>query len=94
MKKIEEGYDVSSVNYLKSPDHFSGNNWWFNRKYINRLPKISAMNHAYRWGAEQWICKTKSEVNYFVRECTNFGETPILINYKNENNDMPYNGNG
>jgi hypothetical protein len=51
------GYDVSSVNYLQSPNHFSGNFWWFNRKYIDRLPKVDNMDWTYRWGAEQWICK-------------------------------------
>ena len=49
-------YDVSGMNFLKSPDHFSGNFFWFDRKYINKLPKVSKLDHTNRWQAEQWIC--------------------------------------
>lgn len=55
-ERVENGYDVSSVNYLESPNHFSGNFWWFNRNYISRLPQISTLNHDYRFHAEQYIC--------------------------------------
>jgi hypothetical protein len=53
------GYDVSSVNHCKPPlhpEHFSGNFWWFDRKYINRLPKVESLKKTNRWQAEQWIC--------------------------------------
>jgi len=49
-------YDASGVNYLKSPDHYSGNYWWFDRSYINRLPKIDTLDYKNRYHAEQWIC--------------------------------------
>jgi hypothetical protein len=57
---IEIGFDVSSVNYCTPPlhpEHFSGNFWWFNRKYINKLPAIDSLNWTNRYNAEQWICK-------------------------------------
>ena len=55
-ERVESGYDASSVNFLKSPDHFSGNFWWFNSAYINRLPKINSIDRDNRYQAEQWIC--------------------------------------
>jgi hypothetical protein len=57
---IEIGFDVSSVNHCMPPlhpEHFSGNFWWFNRKYINKLPAIDSLNWTNRFNAEQWICK-------------------------------------
>jgi hypothetical protein len=56
------GFDVSSVNHCTPPlhpEHFSGNFWWFNRKYINKLPAIDSLNKVNRYAAEQWICKAK-----------------------------------
>ena len=55
-ERVENGYDASSVNFLKSPDHFSGNFWWFNRRYIDRLPKIDTLDKNNRFHAEQYIC--------------------------------------
>lgn len=57
--KITLGFDVSGVNYLRHPDHFSGNYWWFNRNYINRLPRVDKMDINNRYHAEQWICVAK-----------------------------------
>lgn len=57
---VEGEYDVSGVNYLEPPlhpRHFSGNFWWFNRAYINKLPNIDSLNKSHRWDAEQWICR-------------------------------------
>lgn len=54
-EKICAGYDVSSINYLTRPDHFSGNYWWFKRKYIDKLPPIDALDLDNRWHSEQWI---------------------------------------
>lgn len=56
---ILRGFDVSSVNHCqppKHPEHFSGNFWWFNRKYINRLPAVDSLRWTHRYDAEQWIC--------------------------------------
>jgi hypothetical protein len=56
------GFDVSSVNHCcppLHPEHFSGNFWWFNRDYINKLPPLNSLNHTNRWQAEQWICRGK-----------------------------------
>lgn len=57
---IVNGYDVSSVNHCRPPqhpEHFSGNFWWFNRLYINKLPHVDSLRHTYRFDAEQWICR-------------------------------------
>lgn len=58
-KNIHEGYDISGVNFCASPDHYSGNFWWFNREYIDKLPKIADLDHKNRFHAEQWnfMCK-------------------------------------
>jgi hypothetical protein len=63
-QNLLKGFDVSSVNHMKSPDHFSGNFWWFNRKFINKLPKISTLNHRSRYLAEQWICMGRGNLAY------------------------------
>jgi hypothetical protein len=62
--RIQNSFDVSSVNEMKSPDHFSGNFWWFNRRYINRIPSISSLDHKNRFMAEQWICMCPDRVTY------------------------------
>ena len=57
---ISIGFDVSSVNHCMPPlhpEHFSGNFWWFNRQYINKLPTLNSLSQGNRWQAEQWICK-------------------------------------
>lgn len=39
--KLEEGYELSSVNWMTYPwVHFSGNFWWANTNYIRRLQKL------------------------------------------------------
>lgn len=81
-KNICKGYDVSSVNFTMSPDHFSGNFWWFNRRYIDRLPKIENMDWSYRWGAEQWICKSKGR--YFKGEKKEPGSDIFLMQYRHD----------
>ena len=66
---VETSFDVSSVNEMKEPDHFSGNFWWFNRNYIYRLPKIDTLDHKDRFQAEQWICMSKDRVVYAKEFC-------------------------
>lgn len=79
-RNIESGnYDVSSVNFVMHPHHFSGNFFWFNRRYIDRLPKIDKMDWSYRWGAEQWICK--SEGRWFKGEKKEPDRDTYLIQY-------------
>lgn len=76
-------YDVSSVNHCKPPlhpEHFSGNFYWFNRRYIDRLPKINSLDHKNRWHAEQWICMAKG--NFYYPEFTEPGETTFTIKYQ------------
>jgi len=80
-ERVVNGYDVSSVNEMKSPDHFSGNFWWFNRKYINRLPKIDSLDKTHRWHAEQWICMCKDRKTY-AKEFIEPGRDVFLIQYK------------
>ncbi len=78
--RVENGYDVSSVNFLKSPDHFSGNFWWFHRSYIDRLPPISTLNHSYRWHAEQWIAMGKP--NFYTPPFIEPGDAVFPLKYK------------
>lgn len=56
-QNIRDGYDVSSVVLKSNPDHFSGNFWWFNRAYIDKLPPIDKMLWNNRYSAEQWIVR-------------------------------------
>ena len=80
-KRILQGYEVSSVNEMKSPDHFSGNFWWFNRKYINKLPPVRSLNHNNRFTAEQWICMCKNRKTY-AKEFIEPGRDVFKIKYK------------
>lgn len=77
---IMSGYDVSSVNFLKSPDHFSGNFFWFNREYINLLPLVDRMDWSYRWGPEQWICRGKG--HYFKGKTKEASRDVFYIKYE------------
>lgn len=79
--RVCNGYDISSVNEMKSPDHFSGNFWWFNRKYINRLPKVKSLDHNNRWHPEQWICMCADRKTY-AKEFVEPGKDVFLIQYK------------
>ena len=79
--RVENGFDLSSVNEMKSPDHFSGNFWWFNRAYINRLPKIDTLDKSNRWHGEQWICMCKNRKVY-AKEFVEPGRDTFLIQYK------------
>lgn len=81
-ENICNGYDVSSMNHMSGPDHFSGNFWWFNREYIKRLPRIDSLNHEYRWDAEQWICKSPGK--YYFPEFIEPADNTFLMNYKNK----------
>jgi len=60
-QNILDGYDASSVNFMQSPDHFSGNFWWASRHYISRCQPIETLNLTYRFHAEQWICTGKGK---------------------------------
>lgn len=79
-ENVCNGYGVSSVNYLESPDHFSGNFWWFNRKYIDRLPKIDTLDKTNRFYAEQWVCMCKNRHN-FAKEFKEPGDAVFKIKY-------------
>lgn len=79
-ERVENGYDVSSVNYMKSPDHFSGNFWWFNRRYIDRCPKIDTLDKNNRWHAEQWICM--GNPNFYSPPHVEPGNVIFPIKYK------------
>jgi hypothetical protein len=81
--RVETYYDVSSVNEMKSPDHFSGNFWWFNREYINRLPKIDTLDLKNRFAAEQWICMCKNRKTY-AKEFVEPGRDTFLMQYKHD----------
>lgn len=77
---IYRGYDVSSINFLKDPDHFSGNFWWFNRRYVDRLPKVNSMDLNNRYNAEQWICRGNGR--YYVMAFLNAAKKDVFIMQK------------
>jgi hypothetical protein len=80
---VENGYDVSSVNYChppKHPYHFSGNFWWFRRSYINRLPPIDRLDQSNRYNAEMWICLGRGR--YFAGEFVEPGTDVFTMKYK------------
>lgn len=79
--RVETYYDVSSINEMKSPDHFSGNFWWFRREYINRLPKIDTLDKTNRWHPEQYICMCKDRKTY-SKEFIEPGRDTFLMQYK------------
>lgn len=81
LNNVAHDYDVSGVNYLKSPDHYSGNFWWFDRSYVDRLPKINTLDHNNRYHAEQWICMYPKK-RVFEGEFKEPGESVFLIKYK------------
>jgi hypothetical protein len=74
-------YDVSSVNEMKSPDHFSGNFWWFNREYIYRLPKIDTLDKKNRFLAEQYICMCQDRHAY-SKEFMEPGRDVFIMKYE------------
>ena len=80
-ERVCNGYDVSSVNEMKSPDHFSGNFWWLRRDYIHRLPKIDTIDKNNRFAAEQWICMCKDRHTY-AKEFVEPGRDVFLMKYK------------
>ena len=75
-----QGWDVSSVNRMYSPDHFSGNFWWFNREFIYQLPKIDTLNLNDRFQAEQYICKVQGR--FFAEEFVEPGQDVFIMKYK------------
>jgi hypothetical protein len=80
-ERVSNGYDASSVNFLPSPDHFSGNFWWFDRRYINQLPKLDTLQLRNRYHCEQWICMCKDRKVY-AKEFIEAGRDSFLIRYK------------
>jgi len=78
--RVESEYEVSSMGYLKSPNHFSGNFWWFRREYINRCPPISTLDHKNRFHAEQYICMGKP--NFYSIPHIEPGDAIFPIKYK------------
>ena len=74
-------YDLSSVNYLTSPDHFSGNFYWFNSNYIFKLPKIDDLDKNNRYHAEQWCCMCPDK-RVFSKEFKEPGRDVFKIKYK------------
>lgn len=82
LRALEEGNDVVGVDWVTEPNkHFSGNFWWANSQYINRLPKIDPPNFqiegapSQRHLAEFWIgygfpkvkCLHSSKINVYER---------------------------
>jgi hypothetical protein len=80
-KNVCDEYDASSVNFLRSPDHFSGNFYWFNRDYIFKLPKIDSLDKNNRYQAEQWVCMCDDK-HIFSKEFKEPGRDVFTIKYK------------
>lgn len=74
------GWNASSVNFMRLPDHFSGNFWWFNRDYIDSLPPIDTLDKKDRFKAEQWICMGRGKL--YAKEFVEPGRDVFLIQYK------------
>lgn len=79
-ENILDGYDISSVNFLKSPDHFSGNFWWFKRSYIDTLPPIDHLDLSNRYHAEQYVAMGKGKFYYPTFQEP--GETVFKFKYR------------
>jgi len=82
VQNIQNGFDVSGVNHLGPPlhpEHYSGNFWWFNRKYINQLPIVDCLDWSVRWAAEQYICMGSGK--FFCREWMEPARDIFLIQY-------------
>jgi hypothetical protein len=66
--KLLDKYDTVGCEYMKNPvDHYSGNFWWANTRYIKELNPIVTID---RFDAEFWIL-SKLDVNYFNIISTN-----------------------
>ena len=76
---VSSNFDVSGVNHCLSPDHYSGNFWWFNSKYIKHLPKINTLNKSWRYHAEQWICMGKGR--YFKGDFMEPGRDTFIMQH-------------
>jgi len=69
IEKIENGYDACGILWRKEPlfgkiiGHFSGNFWWANSSYINKLPEIK--NKSHRGYHEFWIGQGNPNVYCF-----------------------------
>ncbi len=82
-ERVSNGFDVSSVNEMRSPDHFSGNFWWFNSDYINRLPKINSLDLSNRFHAEQWVCMCTDRKAY-AKEFVEPGQDTFIMKYNDK----------
>jgi len=57
-------YDCIGCNYMDKPyPHFSGNFWWANSNYINKLDNITSND---RHECEWWICSNKNVKKYSI----------------------------
>jgi len=77
---VEHAWGASSVNRMHSPAHYNGNFWWFNRRYVDRLPRLDTLDHTERWKAEQWICMC--EGGQYSNEFLEATNTPFKIRYE------------
>lgn len=68
VEKLDQGYDLAGVNWVKNPwPHFIGNIWWASSDYIRQLPLLKAPHEvnfrqqipgSHSWAihdAESWI---------------------------------------
>jgi len=76
-ERVIEEYDVSAVNFLPSPNHYSGNFWWFNSRHVDGLPKLATLDHDFRYFAEQWICMREGK--YFYEDFKEPGDNSYKI---------------
>lgn len=61
VEMLDRGYDTCGVKLINKgwPMHYSGNFFWFNGEYAQRLVDVDRMNLKDRFNAEMWICSGK-----------------------------------
>jgi len=64
VKTLNDGYDCcgiwqDDITQLPNVEHFSGNFWWANSKYIKKLPYFSEEEKSNRWKVLEWFDKVK-----------------------------------
>ena len=82
IQKLNEGHDITGVEWRTSPvPHFSGNFWWANSEYLKRLPDVQQYINTYkndRFMAEMYVgranpryfCFKNTWANLYLYSCT------------------------
>lgn len=87
IRYLNKGFDTCGVQLRDTPRtdylHYSGNFWWVNSSYIEKLPEIDSLDTNNRMLAEFWIGYGRGNYKclYFTNELGYHGV--IKENYKN-----------